>query len=86
MDGSPYCGRHGPGKKKGAMPKSAPMLRENLVCPHCQVSGHVVTRPVKVKSGMGGGALVGGVFLGVARRKSMTELSCRACGMTWRVG
>lgn len=93
-DGSLYCGRHGPSKRSAPTPKGRPTLRENLVCPHCHVSGHVVGRPVKVRRGVSrkkvASALLTGAaslaVVGIGHTQTQTELSCRACGMTWRVG
>jgi hypothetical protein len=62
-----------------------------IVCPHCQVRGHVTTRQVRAKKGVSGGkatgaVLTGGVSLlatGLSRKENQTEMHCGNCNMTW---
>ena len=62
-----------------------------IVCPHCQMKGRVLTKPIKKKAGISGakatGALLtGGVSVlatGLSRKEAVTELHCKNCSSTW---
>lgn len=62
-----------------------------LVCPHCQSKGKVLTKPVTRKAGLSGGKtsaaiLTGGVSIvatGLSRKESVTEAHCANCSSTW---
>ncbi|MBB41671.1 MAG: hypothetical protein CMF01_16490 [Hyphomonas sp.] len=62
-----------------------------MVCPHCQTKGKVLTKPIKKKAGISGakatGAiLTGGVSLvatGLSRKDAVTEAHCANCSSTW---
>jgi hypothetical protein len=66
----------------------------HIVCPHCQVKGHVRTRQDEHKAGVSGGKatgaiLTGGVSLlvtGLSRKEPVTVCFCGHCGSTWTVG
>jgi hypothetical protein len=66
-------------------------LREQLVCPHCQVQGRVLTKPVTKKAGIDGAkatgaVLTGGVSVvltGLSRMETVTEAHCANCSSTW---
>jgi hypothetical protein len=64
----------------------------NMICPHCQKSGHVHTKGIEVKKGISGGkataaVLTGGVSLlatGLSRKEAATQAHCDNCGSTWQ--
>jgi hypothetical protein len=64
---------------------------EQMVCPHCQVRGKVVTEAKMVKVGISGGKataalLTGGVSLlgtGLAQKEERTKATCNNCQSTW---
>lgn len=64
-----------------------------LVCPHCQVRGHVVAHPIRTKDGISGakaaGAiLTGGVSMlgtGLSRSSAKTLMHCGNCETDWLV-
>lgn len=64
-----------------------------LVCPHCQVRGRVVSRPLRVKRGVSGGKAAGAVFTmgasmlatGLSRKQWVTRMRCGNCGAGWIV-
>lgn len=66
-------------------------LNSKMVCPHCQTTGTVRTKPIKHKEGISGakatGALLtGGVSLlatGLSRKENRTKANCDHCGSTW---
>lgn len=66
--------------------------RSQIVCPHCQVRGHVHCETVKSKQGISGGKatgaiLTGGVSLfatGLSRKKKVTQAHCSNCQSTWQ--
>jgi hypothetical protein len=78
----------------GKILMSIPRANPNLICPHCQVGGHVTTVQKDVKRGISGGKataglLTGGVSLlatGLSRKQNVTACSCKNCGMEWLVG
>jgi uncharacterized Zn finger protein len=65
-----------------------------LVCPHCQTSGQVRAKVVKMKGGISGGKatgalLTGGISLlavGLSKKSRVTQVHCGHCGTTWHVG
>ena len=65
---------------------------ENIICPHCQTKGHVVTKQVKQKAGIHGGKataaiLTCGISLfgtGLSRKQMITEAHCNNCGQKWQ--
>lgn len=62
-----------------------------LICPHCQTKGHVLTKKVSKKAGISGAkatgaVLTGGVSLlatGLSRKDKLTEAHCVNCDSTW---
>ena len=66
-------------------------LNDQMVCPHCQTRGSVVTQPVEQKVGVSGakatGALLTGglslVFTGLSRKVRATKAECSNCSSTW---
>jgi hypothetical protein len=91
--GGQFCAKHAPAESayRGPAPKPGPSA---IVCPHCQVSGKVRRREVKVKRGVSGGKLTGAVLTagismlgtGLSRKQKVTEMSCGNCGTVWHVG
>lgn len=73
--------------------EAARPVTPGLVCPHCQVAGHVVAHPVRTKDGISGakatGAiLTGGVSMlgtGLSRSSAKTRMECGHCDTTWLV-
>ena len=73
-----------PGKDEGSA---------QMVCPHCQVRGHVQTKQVTVKQGISGGkataaVLTGGYSLvatGLSRKGAATQATCSNCRVTWMI-
>jgi hypothetical protein len=63
----------------------------NMVCPHCQTKGHVVTEKAKVKNGISGGKATGAVLTaglsvlatGLSRKTEVTKASCNNCRSEW---
>lgn len=78
-----------PAARPAARP--APPSAARIVCPHCQTSGYVTTRQVKLKRGVSGGKataalLTAGVSMlatGLSRKERTTEANCGHCGSTW---
>jgi hypothetical protein len=72
-------------------PTDAPPTNPEMVCPHCQVKGKIVTSPGIIKGGISGGKataaiLTGGVSLlatGLSRKDSVTNCHCFNCGSNW---
>lgn len=106
IPGSEYCNRHGPSQSAGdariegkraravAARDSAQRIGSNrLVCPHCQVTGRVTSKQVKMKKGVSGGKLTGAVLTGgismlgtgLSRKEKVTEMSCGNCKTVWHV-
>jgi hypothetical protein len=64
-----------------------------LNCPHCGAGGRVTRKRVKVKRGVSGAKATGAVLtaglslfaVGLSRKETVTQLSCRSCRMTWTV-
>lgn len=62
-----------------------------MICPHCQIKGHVHTQIIEKKTGISGskatGAiLTGGVSLlvtGLSKKEKITEAYCDNCKQTW---
>jgi hypothetical protein len=62
-----------------------------IICPHCQERGSVWTRRVKVKKGISGGKVMGGLFTGgisllatgLSKKEKVTEAHCSSCKQTW---
>ena len=64
-----------------------------MVCPHCQVKGKVKTQPTTLKTGLGGGKVVAGIFtlglsaitpgIGLSNKRRATEARCDNCKATW---
>jgi hypothetical protein len=93
VDGSEYCLRHGPKEPRFY---GKPRLKRQsgdaeIVCPHCQVRGQVVTKRVKVKRGVSGGKATGAVLTGglsilatgLSRKEAVTRATCGNCNTTW---
>ncbi len=68
-----------------------PQLQGKLICPHCQATGYVSTKKVKVKVGVHGGTvtaavLTGGISMlgtGLSLRHEKTEANCSNCKSSW---
>lgn len=66
-------------------------VSRNMICPHCQRKGMVMTKPVKIKAGVSGakagiGLMTGGVSLlatGLSSKKNQTQAHCKNCSTTW---
>lgn|SRR5574337_86812 len=66
-------------------------LNAQMVCPHCQQKGKILTKRVTKKAGISGGkatgaVLTGGVSLlatGLSRMEELTEAYCDNCSSTW---
>lgn len=90
--GEDFCLRHGPEKRTAASKPAASSVSQ-VLCPHCQVRGHVTRETVKVKRGLSGGKVTGAVFTagismlgtGLSRKQEVTELHCSNCDTTWHV-
>lgn len=62
-----------------------------MICPHCQTKGKVLTKTVSKKAGISGakatGALLTGglsiVATGLSRKDTLTEAHCANCSSTW---
>ena len=62
-----------------------------MVCPHCQTKGKVLSKPISKKAGISGGKatgalLTGGISLlatGLSRKENFTEAYCKKCKSTW---
>lgn len=62
-----------------------------LVCPHCQVKGHIRTKILNRKKGVSGGKataalLTAGVSIwatGLSRKEKVTQAKCENCGSEW---
>jgi hypothetical protein len=62
-----------------------------LVCPHCQTTGNVRTKPIVQKSGISGAkatgaVLTGGISIlatGLSQKENKTQAHCDKCGSTW---
>ena len=62
-----------------------------LVCPHCQATGSVRSKPVDRKTGISGGKIAAAVLLspltliatGLSRNERATQAHCDRCGSTW---
>ena len=83
------------GKNPAPSTPSASILhgtpKPEMVCPHCQVKGQVLSKLVSKKAGISGGKatgalLTGGVSLiatGLSRKEQQTEAHCKNCASTW---
>jgi len=66
-------------------------IKSKLLCPHCQTTGQVRTKPIEQKKGVSGGkataaVLTGGVSLlatGLSRTEAHTQAHCMNCESTW---
>ncbi len=66
-------------------------LNHQIICPHCQWTGTVRTKPIKKKAGISGGKataaiLTGGVSMlatGLSRKEAVTQAYCDNCKSTW---
>lgn len=67
-------------------------IRPQVICPHCQVKGHVRGKAVTDKKGVSGGkataaVLTAGVSMlatGLSRKEAATAATCDNCQSTWR--
>lgn len=67
-------------------------VNPTLICPHCQKTGRVHTKPVRQKKGISGAKATGAVLTGglsmlatgLSRKEALTEAHCDNCGSTWR--
>jgi hypothetical protein len=77
--------------QKRVQARAASRAREQIVCPHCQVAGHVRATQTKVKKGVSGGKatgalLTGGLSMlatGLSRKETVTQMHCTNCNVTW---
>ncbi len=66
-------------------------INSAVICPHCQTKGRVRTKPVKRKSGISGGKVMGGLLTagisllgtGLSRKQQLTQSHCDNCNSTW---
>ena len=66
-------------------------LNPQMICPHCNTSGKIRTKPMTQKKGVSGGkataaVLTGGISLlatGLSRKESSTQAHCTNCSNTW---
>ena len=62
-----------------------------IICPQCQVKGHVTTFKVTLKKGVSGGKVTGAILTGglsllatgLSRNEAATEAKCTNCGSVW---
>lgn len=62
-----------------------------IVCPQCQERGQVYVKAVKLKNGVSGGKVMGGLLTGglsllatgLSQKQSATEAHCKSCKSTW---
>lgn len=74
-----------------AQERLAAMTNSQMICPHCQTKGSVITQKTKVKRGISGGKatgalLTGGASLlatGLSRKQKATQARCVNCGAEW---
>lgn len=82
------------GKSNGYSPSDMAKYgapKPQMICPHCQTKGRVLTKPVTKKKGISGakatGALLtGGVSIiatGLSQKDQVTEAHCTNCSSTW---
>ncbi|MDO6483101.1 hypothetical protein [Shimia thalassica] len=65
--------------------------KPQMICPHCQSKGRVLTKPVNKKNGISGAkatgaVLTGGVSVlatGLSQKDTVTEAHCTNCSSTW---
>jgi DNA-directed RNA polymerase subunit RPC12/RpoP len=65
----------------------------HVKCPHCESTGTVKTKQVKMKQGISGGKATGAVMTaglslfatGLSRKQQVTEMACTKCGTVWHV-
>jgi len=66
-------------------------LNRKLICPHCQTTAQVRTKPIQQKKGVSGGKataalLTGGISMlatGLSRTEAHTQAHCMNCESTW---
>ncbi len=66
-------------------------LSKEVICPHCQKHGCVMTKPSKIKKGISGGKATGALlnlgasilFTGLSRKEQVTEAQCKNCNSVW---
>jgi transcription elongation factor Elf1 len=66
-------------------------MREQMICPHCQVRGSVSTWKESRKAGVSGSkaaaaVITGGVSVlatGLSRKEEITKAKCGNCGAEW---
>jgi hypothetical protein len=62
-----------------------------MICPHCQTRGSVMTESTKVKQGISGGKATAAVFTagismlgtGLSRKQKATRAKCGNCRSEW---
>jgi PspA/IM30 family len=75
---------------------NAPAANPNaqIVCPHCQVRGHVTAKQIKVKKGFSTAKTVAAIGtaglsaiagVGLAKKGYVTQMHCSNCGTDWQV-
>ena len=66
-------------------------VNTEMICPHCEVKGHIRTKLVEKKQGISGGKatgaiLTGGVSMlatGLSRKAEVTQAHCMHCKNVW---
>lgn len=66
-------------------------FNHQMICPHCNTTGQIRTKPIEQKKGVSGGKataaiLTGGVSLlatGLSRKEKNTQAHCMNCSNTW---
>ena len=65
--------------------------KPQMVCPHCQTKGSVMTERTKMKQGISGGKATAAVLTlgvsmlgtGLSRKQKVTKAKCTNCGSEW---
>ncbi len=86
----PYCDALDHGKEFHV--PSASSGAAQMVCPHCQTKGFVITSQQKVKKGISGGKATGAVLTagisllatGLSRKEWVTVAYCSNCQARWQ--
>lgn len=66
-------------------------LNSELICPHCQAKGMVLTKHVEIKKGISGAKATGAILTagvsllatGLSRKEGQTQAHCENCSSTW---
>lgn len=69
------------------------MTNKEMICPHCQTKGSVITKKTKKKGSISGGKVMGGLMTGgvsllatgLSRKEKVTEAYCKNCKIKWYI-